>query len=120
MPILPIHPGSSIKGVQGVQGFQGPWAVDVAQAEVEKLELKTGDILLIYYPEYYTKVATQTLVQSFQRINQRLKDKGIELADICFFQNGVRISVLSSRNENGDKPEEFRRIELSDEKDSEK
>jgi hypothetical protein len=94
-------------------GVQGPgWSTSPIPANIEKLELKSGDILIIHYPEALDHSALVDVLHSLKRVNERLKDRGINLTDIVLFKEGVKISVLSPKDEEEPPPSAYRRIEL--------
>jgi ribosomal protein L1 len=111
-------------GVQGIVGATGTFGPSIISGTVpsnitnilvsltmEKMSLKSGDILVVHYPEGMPMHDLHKILQQLQRINNRLKEKGIDLSDIVLFNEGVKLSVLSP-NLPEEKPSDYRRIEL--------
>ena len=91
--------------------FTGAQAEIQAGLQVEKLGLKSGDTLIVHLnSSFISDPQTSNIVKAFQRINQRLKDRGIDLVDIVIFKENVKLSVISQNEEK----QEFRRIVLGD------
>ena len=96
--------------------YQGPptgaiYSDATIPQNIEKLSLKTGDILIVYYPEQLEETAVRDIIMSLQRFNKRLKAKGIDLTDILLFKEGIKVSVFNPGDEQL-RSADYRRIEL--------